>query len=153
MKLIISILLPLLVGGVSGFATAKNIPTWYVTLNKPWFNPPNYLFGPVWTTLYIMMGIALYLIWKNETTSHWKQKALIIFGVQLALNFAWSFLFFQFHWLGIALFEIVFMWVAIFLTILVFAKVNTIAAWLLVPYITWVSFASVLNFYIWKLNS
>jgi translocator protein len=152
-KLLISILLPLSCGAIAGIATSSNIDSWYKTLIQPSFAPPNWLFGPAWTTLYILMGIALYLVWTNPTTSHWKQKAFFIFGIQLVLNFLWSFLFFHFHWKGIALFEICLLWISIFLTILVFAKVNKTAAWLLVPYIAWVTFATILNYYFWSLNT
>jgi tryptophan-rich sensory protein len=152
-KLIISIFIPLIVGAVAGLATSSNIKGWYQTLKKPSFAPPDYLFGPVWTALYIFMGIAFFLIWKNETKEHWKQKALIIFVIQLFLNLVWTFLFFYFKWKGIALFEIILLWATIFLTILVFAKISKTAAWLLVPYICWVSFASILNFAFWHLNS
>ncbi len=151
-KLIISLLLPLAVGAIAGIATSRNIPTWYTTLNKPSFAPPNYLFAPVWTTLYILMGIALYIFWTKPDVEHWKNKGLTIFGVQLLLNFLWSFLFFEFKVMGIALVEIIIMWIAIFLTILVFSRISKLAAWLLVPYIAWVSFASILNYYYWSLN-
>jgi translocator protein len=151
-KLIISIVLPVAVGAIAGIATSRNIPTWYATLVKPSFAPPNYLFGPVWTTLYILMGISLYIIWNNPTKEHWKQKAFIIFGIQLVLNFLWSFIFFEIKWMGVALVEIIVMWMAIFLTILVFSRISKLAAWLLVPYIAWVSFASILNYYYWSLN-
>jgi tryptophan-rich sensory protein len=99
-----------------------------------------------------MMGIALYLVWKNETTNAVKQTALILFGVQLTLNFLWSFIFFYAKQPGWAFADIIAMWIAILLTIIWFGKISTTAAWLLVPYIFWVSFASLLNFYIWKHN-
>ncbi len=151
-KLSISILIPIVCGAIAGFATSTNIESWYKTLIQPSFSPPNWLFGPAWTILYILMGIAMYFVWTTTITSHWKQKAFMIFGVQLLLNFLWSFLFFYFHWKGIALFEICLLWISIFLTILVFAKVNKTAAWLLVPYISWVTFATILNYYFWSLN-
>lgn len=150
-KFIIALVIPLAVGGISGFFTASSVGSWYQTLSKPSWNPPDWLFGPVWTTLYIMMGIALYLVWK-ETGSSQKNLALVLFIIQLVLNFFWSFIFFNQRETGWALAEIIALWVMILLTILAFAKVNTLAAWLLVPYISWVSFASVLNYTIWKLN-
>jgi translocator protein len=150
MKLVISILIPLALGGIAGYATSQNILTWYVTLNKPFFTPPNYLFGPVWTSLFIMMGIACYLIWQSTHES--KNKALTIYAIQLALNFSWSFVFFQFHQLGLAFIIIVCMWLSIFTTIVFFRKINNIAAWLLIPYILWVSYASALNFAVWQMN-
>ena len=152
MKFIISILLPLAVGATSGFFTVKAIPGWYAQLNKPWFNPPNWLFSPVWTSLYIMMGISLWLVWKSNAPVKIKQPALYLFAVQLILNFFWSLIFFRQHQIGWAVTEIITMWVFILLTIIAFAKVNNIAAWLLVPYISWVSFATVLNYSIWALN-
>ena len=152
MKLFISILIPLLVGGIAGFFTTTGVNGWYAVANKPSFNPPNWLFAPVWTALYIMMGIALYLVWKTETANAIKQKALILFGVQLALNFLWSFIFFYAKQPGWAFADIIAMWIVILLTIIWFGKISTTAAWLLVPYIFWVSFASLLNFYIWKHN-
>ncbi len=152
MKLFISILLPLLVGGISGFFTSSGVNGWYATANKPWFNPPNWIFGPVWTALYIMMGIALFLISKNEADKTIKQTAIILFAVQLTLNFFWSLIFFKMQQPGWAFAEIILMWLMILFTIIWFGKISSAAAWLLVPYICWVSFASVLNYAIWKLN-
>jgi translocator protein len=152
MKLIISILIPLLVGSTAGFFTSSGVNGWYAAANKPWFNPPNWLFAPVWTTLYIMMGIALFLVWKTNADKTVKQTALILFAVQLTLNFFWSFIFFKTQQLGWAFAEIIAMWIMILLTILWFGKISSTAAWLLVPYISWVSFASVLNYALWKLN-
>ncbi len=151
LKLALCILLPLMVGGISGFATATSINTWYVTLNKPFFNPPNYLFGPVWTTLYILMGISLYLILqtpKNEL----RKKAITIFAVQLFLNFWWSFIFFKFQYLGVALIEIITMWIYILMMIIYFRKIHKTAAYLQIPYLIWVSFATLLNTSLWWLN-
>jgi tryptophan-rich sensory protein len=152
MKLFVSIAITLLVGAIAGYFTTSGVNGWYAVANKPSFNPPNWLFAPVWTALYIMMGIALYLVWSKDTSSDNKQTALVLFGVQLALNFAWSFIFFYAKQPGWAFIEIIMMWVAILLTIWWFGKISPISAWLLVPYISWVSFASLLNFYIWKLN-
>jgi translocator protein len=153
MKLFISILIPLLVGGIAGYFTSSGVEGWYATANKPWFNPPNWIFAPVWTALYIMMGIALYLVWRTETiSSSVKQTSVILFLIQLTLNFFWSFLFFKLQQPGWAFAEIIVMWLAILFTILWFGKISSTAAWLLVPYICWVSFASVLNYAIWKLN-
>ncbi len=152
MKLIISILIPLITGSVAGFFTTKGVDGWYAAAIKPSFNPPNWIFAPVWTALYILMGIALYLIWKSDAEKKIKQTALILFAVQLLLNFFWSFIFFSLQQTGWAFVEIVVMWLSILFTILWFGKISSTAAWLLVPYISWVSFASLLNFYIWKLN-
>ena len=152
MKLFISILIPLLVGAIAGFFTSSGVNGWYATANKPWFNPPNWIFAPVWTLLYILMGIAFYIIWKAEVNEKVKQTAIILFIVQLSLNFFWSLIFFKLQQPGWAIAEIMLMWVAIFFTILWFGKISSFAAWLMIPYICWVSFASVLNYAIWKLN-
>ncbi len=152
MKLFISILIPLLVGGISGLFTSSAVEGWYAVANKPSFNPPNWIFAPVWTTLYVLMGIAFYMVWKSDAFSGVKQTAIILFAVQLTLNFFWSFIFFKLQQPGWALVEITFMWLAILFTILSFGKISATAAWLLVPYICWVSFALVLNYAIWKLN-
>ena len=152
-KFIISVLIPVGIGAISGLFTASNVQTWFVTVAKPSFNPPGWLFAPVWTTLYIMMGIAFFLVWKNETVQKSiKQKAIILFAIQMVLNFLWSFIFFQQHEIGWALVDIVLLWIFILLTIFSFAPISRTAAWLLVPYISWVSFATILNFAIWQLN-
>lgn len=151
-KLLIAIAIPVLVGGISGFFTVSGVESWYQTIQKPSWNPPNWVFGPVWTTLYVMMGIALWRVWKEDTSRELKMIAFILFGVQLILNFLWSFVFFKLEQPGFAFLEILFMWVAILATIFAFAQVNKTAAWLLVPYISWVSFAAILNFTIWRMN-
>lgn len=150
-KLISSIALCVLLGSVGGLVTVNEIPTWYATLNKPSFNPPNWLFGPVWTTLYVLMGIGVYLIWKQPVSKE-RNKALQVFILQFILNFCWSFIFFGLHATGWALIEMIALLVLILLTILHFAKHSKLAAWLLVPYLAWVSFALLLNAAIWKLN-
>lgn len=152
MKLFISILIPLLVGAIAGIFTTSGVDGWYAVANKPSFNPPNWIFAPVWTTLYILMGIALYLVWKSDAAKNIKQTAVVLFAVQLTLNFFWSFIFFSLQQTGWALVEIIAMWLAIVATIIWFGKISKTAAWLLVPYICWVSFATVLNYAIWKLN-
>lgn len=152
MKLFISILIPLLVGGIATFFTTSGVNGWYAMANKPSFNPPNWLFAPVWTALYIMMGIALFLVWKSEGDKAIKQTAFILFAVQLLLNFLWSFIFFYAKQPGWAFVDIIAMWIAILLTIIWFTKISITASWLLVPYIFWVTFASLLNFYIWRHN-
>lgn len=150
-KILICILIPLIVGGVSGYFTTKNIATWYVTLIKPSFNPPNYLFGPVWTTLYILMGISLFLV-LNKAKEFDKKKIIGVFSLQLILNFLWSFIFFEFHQLGLACLEIVLMWLSILYLIILFYKTDKWAAFINIPYLLWVSFASVLTFSIYFLN-
>lgn len=151
LKLFISISLPLIVGGLAGYATSSNISNWYIYLNKPWFNPPNYLFGPVWTALYILMGASLFMIWKSPS-GKFKTQALIIFSIQLLLNFSWSFIFFYFHQTGWALVEILLLWISIASMIYAFYRVSRPSAYLQIPYILWVSFATALNGAIWFLN-
>jgi len=150
-KLVYCVLIPLIVGGVSGYFTTKNIATWYVTLIKPSFNPPNYLFGPVWTTLYILMGFSLFLV-LNKAKELDRNKIIGVFSLQLILNFLWSFIFFEFHQLCLACFEIIVMWFSILYMIILFYKTNKWAAFINIPYLLWVSFASVLTFSIYFLN-
>ncbi|MDE3251283.1 MAG: tryptophan-rich sensory protein [Bacteroidota bacterium] len=150
-KLAVSVLLTVALGSLGGLFTIREIPVWYAGLQKPSFNPPNWIFGPVWTLLYFLMGVSFYLIWKEHKSSL-RNKAMVWFGVQFLLNFCWSMIFFHFHQTGWALVEIGCMWVAILITILQFGKISSLAAWLLVPYISWVSFASILNYAIWQLN-
>jgi tryptophan-rich sensory protein len=151
-KLVISIVVPLVVGGISGFFTKPEISTWFQTIKKPDWQPPNWLFGPIWTILYIMMGIAFYLIWKKDAEASKKRTAVTLWIVQLVLNFFWSFVFFKQHQIDWALGEIVILWFFILLTIFTFARINKMAAWILVPYISWVSFAGILTYTIWQLN-
>jgi translocator protein len=151
LKLIISLLLPLGIGAIAGIFTMKAIPTWYETLNKPSFNPPNWVFGPVWTTLYFLMGISLFLIWKLEAGKE-RNRAIGAFLIQLFLNFCWSFLFFYFHQLGLALVEVILLWISILIMILFFYRLRPVAAYLNIPYILWVTFASVLNAAYYFLN-
>lgn len=151
LKLSICILTPLLVGAISGYFTSTSITTWYVSLNKPSFNPPNYLFGPVWTTLYIIMGISLFLV-LNKAKDLEKNKIIFVFIIQLILNFLWSFLFFKFQQLGLALVEILIMWCSILFMIIVFYKTNKLAALINIPYLLWVSFATILTYSINTLN-
>lgn len=133
--------------------TMPAIPTWYATLAKPALNPPVWIFGPVWTTLFAMMGVAAFLIWKNGLARKDVKIALIIFDIQLILNVFWSIIFFGWHSPGGAFAEIIFLWFAIFATIILFAKISKPAALFLIPYIIWVSFAGYLNFSIWQLSN
>jgi benzodiazapine receptor len=148
---IICLALPLAVGGISGFATVTGIDSWYSAVNKPFFNPPNWIFAPVWTSLYAIMGIGLFLIWQSPVSKK-RSNALIIFAIQLALNFVWSFLFFYFENPGLALIEILILWLSILVMILYFRKVRLLAGNLQIPYLIWVSFATCLNTAIWWLN-
>lgn len=150
-KLVVSILLPLGFGAIAGIFTAQAIPNWYQTLNRPSFNPPNWIFGPVWTLLYILMGISLYLIWKQDASKE-RNIAITVFAINLLLNFGWSFLFFYFHKIGFALIEIIFMWLSIIIMLFLFYKIKPIAAFINIPYLLWVSFATVLNFSYYLLN-
>lgn len=149
-KLIIAIVVSELAGIIGSFFTVSAIPNWYAGLVKPAFNPPAWVFGPVWITLYALMGIALWLVWKSDSPH--KTKAVWLFVAQLALNSVWSPVFFGFKSIGDGLAVIVLLWAAIVLTIFIFAKVSRPAAWLLLPYILWVSFAVYLNYSIWMLN-
>jgi len=150
-KLIIAVGVSLLAGVVGSLFTTPAVQSvWYAELVMPALNPPAWLFGPVWTTLYILMGISLWLIWKSDARE--KRKAVWLFGIQLTLNAIWSIIFFGLHNPGGALIEIVFLWLAILATIIAFAKISKPAAWLLVPYILWVSFATYLNYSIYVLN-
>lgn len=149
--LISCVLLPLLLGAIAGIITSQQIAGWYVNLNKPAFNPPNYLFGPVWTTLYISMGVSLFMI-INQKINTSKKMAYIFYAMQLVLNFFWSIIFFHFHNVGFALVEIIVMWLGIAGTVYHFYSINKTAALLNIPYLAWVSFASVLNASIYYLN-
>jgi len=151
-KFIIAIILCESVGIISGLLASANNNPWFDALNKPTWNPPAYLFGPVWTTLYLLMGISLGIIWNNKATEPNKRKAYFLFALQLFLNFWWSIIFFHFHSPAFALLDIILMVVIIIITIFTFSNFSKLAAWLLVPYISWVSFATILNFTIWNLN-
>lgn len=137
-------------GVVGAVFTVSQVKDWYPTLVKPALNPPSWVFGPVWSGLYLLMGVALYLVW--ESNSKDKKWALWLFGIQLALNAIWSPVFFGAHLIGVTLVIIILMWVAIVMTISAFSKVSKPAAALLAPYIVWVSFATYLNFALWWLN-
>ncbi len=151
-KLGVSILLPLLAGAVGSIFTSASISTWYNYLNKPVWNPPSWVFAPVWTILYIMMGISLFIIWNKGLSIKGTKKALVFFGVQLILNIAWSLIFFGAMNPFWALIEILALGLFIILTILKFYKISQPAALLLLPYLVWVTFAAYLNYTIWSLN-
>jgi benzodiazapine receptor len=150
-KLVVSVLFTVGIGSLGGIFTISEIPGWYAGLQKPSFNPPNWLFGPVWTMLYLLMGISFYLIWKQPVSTV-RNVGLTLFVIQFILNFFWSILFFNQHMIAAAFLEMVFMWIFILLNIIWFGKLSSTAAWLLVPYLCWVSFATVLTAAIWKLN-
>ncbi len=152
LKLIVSLAAPQLTGFVSAFLTDTGNSPWYRSISKPSWNPPNWVFAPVWTLLYLLMGIAFYLVWKSEASGDVKRWAMGLWIVQLAFNFFWTIIFFGTHQIGWALIEIIGLWFLIFLTILAFSRITKIAAWLMVPYISWVTFATLLNYAIWRLN-
>ena len=159
LKLIIAIIVSELAGVVgSVFTVSTSSPqavsglNWYAGLVKPALNPPSWVFGPVWTTLYALMGIAAFLVWKNGWEKKEVKKALGVFGIQLFLNAIWSIVFFGLHNPGWALVDIIALWLAIVWTMVVFYKISKPATYLLILYILWVSFASYLNYSIWVLN-
>jgi len=139
-------------GALGSVITVQNIPTWYAALNKPAFTPPNWLFGPAWTALYILMGIAAFLVWKAGTGKPEVRAALWVFLAQLVLNAIWTPLFFGAHWLLLSYLEMILLWLFILWTIVKFYRISAAAGLLLVPYILWVSFASFLNLSFWLLN-
>jgi translocator protein len=151
LSLIIFVVVCFAVAGLGSLATRPNIPTWYAALTKPSWNPPNWVFGPVWTLLYGMMAVAGWLVWKHVG---WEggRIAILLFATQLLLNLLWSYIFFGAHQMGLAFVEIILLWLAIVATIVRFSAVSKVAAGLLVPYLIWVSFAAALNFTIWRLN-
>lgn len=174
-KLLASIIICELAGVLGSVFTYSKISTWYKTLEKPGFNPPGWIFGPVWTTLFLLMGISLYLVWakdwqtdnkifcsKRKIWNSWSQKffdgkwqkanIILIFAVQLFLNVLWSVIFFGMQNPGVAFFELLMLWFAILYTIINFYRISKVAAYLLLPYILWVSFAGILNYFLWILN-
>lgn len=143
----------LCIGYFSGMITRASITDWYPTLEKPFFNPPNWVFAPVWTTLYILMGVAAGMVWNKMDSDRINvRKGLQFFAIQLALNFLWSYLFFGLHNPLLALAELIILWLMIFETYVVFKRVSKTAGLLLLPYLAWVSFAGILNAAIFWLN-
>jgi translocator protein len=151
-KLIASILICEGAGGIGAIFTTPAIPGWYKGLKKPGFTPPNYVFGPIWITLYLLMGIAVFLVWREGFDQSGVTVAFIIFWVQLVFNILWSLVFFGFKSIsgGVAL--IVLLWIMILINIILFFRVSPAAGGLLVPYIIWVTIAANLNIQIWRLN-
>lgn len=150
--IVFGIIISLLAGAIGSAATYPEIRTWYAGLNKPVFNPPNWLFGPAWTFLYICMGIAIGIIINHKSKLKEKRQGILFFGIQLILNTLWSIVFFGLHSPLGALVIIALLWIFIFLTMRRFFKVSRIAGYFLVPYIAWVSFAAILNFSVFILN-
>jgi len=151
-KILIAVAISIFVGFLSGFATQSSISDWYITLNKPSFNPPNWIFAPVWSILYALMGIAAGIVWSKGFHHKWVKTALYHFIFQLIFNAAWSITFFGMRSPFYALLVIIALLALIILTIKWFRIVNKIAALLMIPYLLWVSFASILNYAIWQLN-
>lgn len=149
---IINIAITLSIGALGSLATIQSVKTWYPTLSKPSFNPPNWLFAPVWTTLYVLIGIAAYLIWcKRDKIVHFP-RTVAIYLIQLILNLGWSFIFFYLHEIGFALAEIILLLILIVINAITFYKINKWAGLLFIPYILWVSFATFLTYSIFILN-
>jgi translocator protein len=152
LKLVASIILCQLAGLIGSIFTTPAIPTWYESLKKPFFSPPNWIFGPVWVSLYLLMGISLFVIWQRRENHLQAKKGLILFFAQLVLNAFWSVAFFGLRSPLLGLIDIVLLWLAILLTIKSLFGISKTAALLLLPYILWVSFAVLLNFSLWILN-
>jgi len=146
--LLVFVMIALLVGGTATFFTEPSIPTWYAALAKPSFNPPNWIFAPVWTTLYVLMGVAAARVWKQMGFG----PEIKVWGAQLVLNFLWSLIFFWRHMIQVALIDMAGLWLLILVTLLLFWRRDRIAGLLMVPYLAWVSFAFALNWAIWQLN-
>lgn len=144
MKLAASLALPLGIGAIAGIFTAQAVPEWYASLNRPAFSPPNWLFGPVWTILYILLGISMFLIWTSHGGKE-RPRAMSVYFLQLLLNFGWSFMFFYFKMIGVALVEIVCLWISIVGMLILFYRVKPLAAYVNIPYLLWVTFATALN--------
>ncbi|MBI2598419.1 MAG: tryptophan-rich sensory protein [Candidatus Diapherotrites archaeon] len=152
-KLIISIVICQAAGLVGSIFTFPAIAGWYSTIQKPVFTPPNWVFAPVWTTLFLLMGISLYLVWNKGFENKKSKTAVSVFGLQLGLNVLWSFLFFGLQNPLLAFIEIILLWLAILATIILFYRISKSASYLLIPYLLWVSFATFLNYSIWVLNT
>ena len=150
--LVIFIAVCLGAGGLGAIATTPEIEGWYRTIEKPSWNPPDWIFGPVWTTLFILMAVAAWFVWRSAGFAA-AAMPLTLFAVQLVLNIAWSWIFFGLHQPGWAFAEIVLLWLAIAATTATFFRSSPLAGWLMLPYLAWVSFAAVLNFTIWRMNA
>ena len=151
-RFIISIIACFAAGGIGAIATFKAIPTWYAALKKPPRTPPDRVFGPVWTTLYVLMGVSVFFIWRNGLGSDVSRIAFVLFWVQLTLNALWSFVFFGLKSIGGGVITIVILWFLILATTVASFRVSTLAGSLLIPYLIWVTIASYLNIGVWWLN-
>jgi len=153
LRIIYVVAICLAVGYLSSLVTAESVKTWYPTLKKPFFNPPNWIFAPVWSLLYVLMGIAGGLVWNQlENNRELVKKGLFFFTAQLLLNAMWSYLFFGLHNILLAVIEIILLWLIVFETYLIFKKIDKTAAKLFIPYILWISFATILTIFIYILN-
>lgn len=150
--LVVSLAITLAIGFTASLVTRPQIAGWYATLEKPWFNPPPAIFAPVWTILYILIGIAAYLVWRHRDKSVNYKITRNIYILQLLFNFLWSIIFFEMHMLLGALVDIFFLWISILVSCIWFSRYSHTAAWLLMPYLLWVSFAGFLNLNIYLLN-
>lgn len=150
--LILNIALTLGIGSLGAWATVGGVKNWYPTINKPSFNPPSSLFAPVWTSLYILIGIAAYLVWQRRKSITHFPRTIAIYLIQLILNLAWSFIFFYMHEIGFALAEIILMFMMILFNGLYFYRISKWAGYLFIPYLMWVGFAAFLNYSIFMLN-
>jgi len=150
--LILSISTSLAAGAIGSLFTATDPGSWYALINKPVFNPPNWIFAPIWTSLFILMGIALFLVWRQGWRRAEVRKGLKMFFIQLGFNIIWSYFFFGLQEPRLAFLEIIALWLAIIATIITFYRVDKRSAWLLLPYLVWVSFAAFLNYTIWQIN-
>jgi tryptophan-rich sensory protein len=148
--LAVIVFIVMLAAGLGGFFTGRSVSTWYRTLSRPDWTPPNRLFGPVWTVLYLSMAVAAWMVWRRGTPA--ATAAMAAFAVQLAINVAWSALFFGLRSPAAGLADIVLLWLAIVATIALFLRVSIPAGLIMVPYLAWVSFAGALNFAIWRMN-
>ncbi|KPJ55153.1 TspO protein [Parcubacteria bacterium DG_72] len=151
-RLIISLALPQIAGLIGSLFTFSAIATWYAVLEKPSFSPPNWIFGPVWILLYVLMGISIYLIWSKAEEDRKAKGAVWLFWLHLFFNASWSVVFFGLKNPGLAFFNIIIIWVLIVVLMIKFWQIRKWSAILLIPYLLWVSFASVLNYFIWQLN-
>ncbi len=153
LKLILSLLICQLAGFIGSLFTTPSISEWYNYLEKPSFTPPNWIFSPVWISLFVLMGISLYMVWNKGWKEPLQKRALFFFGTQFVLNILWSIIFFGLRTPFFALLEIILLWISILGTIITFSRVSKKAALLLVPYFLWVSFAAFLNYSLWTLNA
>jgi len=151
-RLLVCVIICQFAGVIGSLFTSSSLESWYLLLEKPIFNPPSWVFFPVWTILYTLMGISLYIVWEQGMQHREVKTGLFLFGLQLGLNTLWSVLFFGLRSPYYAFLEIIMLWVAILLTIIQFWKISRSASLLLIPYILWVSFAALLNYQIWVLN-